>query len=51
MMLEWLGYKAEATRLEKAILRVYAEGRVRTVDIGGKATTAEMTRAVVEALS
>ena len=50
MMLEWLGYKAEAVRLEKALLRVYAEGRVRTADLGGKATTAEMSRALIEAL-
>ena len=50
MMLQWLGFTGEAGRLEKAILRVYAEGRVRTPDLGGKATTLEFTRAIVEAL-
>jgi len=30
---------------------VLAEGRVRTPDLGGTATTADMTRAVVDALA
>jgi isocitrate dehydrogenase (NAD+) len=51
MMLQWLGHVAEAARLEKAILHVYAEQRVRTVDLGGKSTTAEMVSAVIDALS
>jgi isocitrate dehydrogenase (NAD+) len=50
MMLQWLGFTSEAARLEKAILRVYAEERVRTADLGGKATTLEMIRAIIEAL-
>ena len=50
MMLQWLGFAGEAARLEKAILGMYAEGRVRTGDLGGKATTLEVTRAIIEAL-
>src|SRR5918996_1481766 len=49
MMLQWLGFAGEAARLEKAILRMYAEGRVHTTDLGGKATTLEVTRAIIEA--
>ena len=51
MMLEHLKMTDAATRLEKAILRVYADGKVRTGDLGGKATTAEFTKAVIGAFS
>lgn len=50
MMLEWLGEDARAAALEDAVARVICEGRVRTYDMGGGATTAEMGRAVADAL-
>lgn len=50
MMLQWLGLSGHAQRIEKALQRVYAEGKVRTGDLGGKATTREFTEAVIAAL-
>jgi isocitrate/isopropylmalate dehydrogenase len=48
MMLEWLGEKETAQRIEDAVASVIAEGRVRTYDMGGSATTLDMARAVAE---
>lgn len=50
MMLEYLGEKAAAARLMSAIERVTCAGP-RTADLGGHATTAEVTRAVCAALA
>jgi 3-isopropylmalate dehydrogenase len=50
LMLDWLGEKEKAAKLEAAIARVIAEGRVRTYDMGGQATTLEMAEAVAAAL-
>ena len=50
MMLEHLGEKQAAQRVVKAIEKVTLEGRVRTPDLGGSATTADMTRALLDAL-
>ena len=46
MMLEWLGEKDKAAEIEAAVAAVVAEGAVRTYDLGGSATTAEMAQAV-----
>jgi isocitrate dehydrogenase (NAD+) len=50
MMLNWLGMLEASRRLDKALLRVYAEGKVRTGDLGGSATTKEFTDAVIAGL-
>ena len=50
MMLEYLGFGAEASRLDAAIRKVYADGRVVTPDQGGTAKTSEFTRAVIDNL-
>jgi len=50
LMLDWLGEKAKGDRIEAAVAKVVAEGKVRTYDMGGKATTLDMARAVVAAL-
>jgi isocitrate/isopropylmalate dehydrogenase len=50
MMLEWLGEKDMAQRLEMAVATVIREGRVRTYDMGGKASTLELAAAVATAL-
>ena len=50
MMLEWLGETGKAERLEKATARVIAEGKVRTYDMGGGATTLEMGEAIAAML-
>jgi isocitrate/isopropylmalate dehydrogenase len=46
LMLEYLGFAPAAQRLERAIERVYAEGKALTRDQGGGATTTEFCRAV-----
>lgn len=60
MMLDWLGdgngaphaggpaEKAMATRLEAAIARVIAEGKVRTYDMGGKSSTLDVAKEVAK---
>ncbi len=50
MMLEWLGEEEKAQRLEKAVARVIKEGKVRTYDMGGSASTMDMARAVADNL-
>jgi tartrate dehydrogenase/decarboxylase / D-malate dehydrogenase len=51
MMLEHLGEAAAAKRLMQAIEAVTAEPLLHTRDLGGSATTAEVTRAVCERLA
>ncbi len=50
MMLEWLGEKEAADRLEAAVLKVLKEGMVRTPDLGGANTTDDVADAVIERL-
>jgi tartrate dehydrogenase/decarboxylase / D-malate dehydrogenase len=50
MMLEHLGEQKAATRLMRAIERVTADPRLHTPDLGGKATTRQVTDAVCKAL-
>ncbi len=51
MMLDRLGERAAHDRILAAIERVIGDERVKTPDLGGKATTGDMTRAVTAALS
>jgi 3-isopropylmalate dehydrogenase len=51
MMLEWLGEKESAARLEAAIARTLAEGKVRTYDLGGSDSTLDVAREVARNLS
>ncbi len=46
MMLEWLGETEKASALEQAVAEVIREGKVRTYDMGGSATTLDVARAV-----
>jgi isocitrate dehydrogenase (NAD+) len=50
MMLEHLGELDAANRVDAAVRRVYREGKCLTRDVGGIATTAEFTQAVIAAL-
>jgi isocitrate dehydrogenase (NAD+) len=50
MMLHYLDEHATAERIEKALFQVYREARALTVDVGGKASTAEFTDAVIRAI-
>jgi tartrate dehydrogenase/decarboxylase/D-malate dehydrogenase len=51
MMLEHLGENAAAARLMKAVERVTADPSLHTPDLGGKATTKQVTEAVVKAIA
>ena len=50
LMLDHLGERPAARRIEAALERVYREGKHVTRDLGGKATTQEFTDAVISAL-
>jgi 3-isopropylmalate dehydrogenase len=51
LMLDWLGEKDEAARLEAAIAETIADGSVRTYDMGGSDSTLELARAVADRLA
>ncbi len=51
MLLEHLGEAEAARRVMQAIERVTADARLHTRDLGGTATTADVTRAVCEHIS
>jgi tartrate dehydrogenase/decarboxylase / D-malate dehydrogenase len=48
LMLEHLGVDAAAARVMRAIEETVREGRVRTPDLGGRATTEDVARAVLD---
>ncbi|MDP2999927.1 MAG: isocitrate dehydrogenase (NAD(+)) [Bryobacterales bacterium] len=50
MMLEHLGERAAAERLQRAIEAVYTEGTRLTRDVGGQASTSQFTDAVIAKL-
>jgi isocitrate dehydrogenase (NAD+) len=50
LMLNHLGEQSAAARIEKALIKVYKEGKHVTKDVGGKAGTQEFTDAVIAAL-
>jgi 3-isopropylmalate dehydrogenase len=50
MMLDWLGEKAMAERLERAVAAVIRAAAVRTYDMGGTSTTLEVAEAVAREL-
>src|ERR1017187_3682686 len=49
MMLRHIGENAAALNIEGALYKVYREGKSLTRDVGGSATTAQFTEAVVRA--
>ena len=51
LMLRHLNERAAADKIENAILAVFAEGKVRTRDIGGTSRTSEFTQAVIEKMN
>jgi len=50
MMLDYLGERSAARRIEAALEQVHKEGKHITQDVGGKAGTAEFTDAVIASL-
>jgi 3-isopropylmalate dehydrogenase len=58
MMLDWLGRRhgqdgcmRAARVLERAVDRAFASGAVRTAELGGRSTTTDVTRAVIDVLT
>jgi isocitrate dehydrogenase (NAD+) len=50
MMLDWMDMRDESKRMANAIQKVYSEGKTRTGDLGGSATTRDFTEAIIAAL-
>ncbi len=50
MMVDWLGEKPMAANLENAVAAVIKDGKVRTYDMGGSATTLDMAKAIAAKL-
>ena len=50
MMLDWLGEKEMAKKIDEAVATVILEGKVRTYDMGGSSSTTEMADAICEKL-
>jgi isocitrate dehydrogenase (NAD+) len=50
LMLRHINERAAAEKIEKAMLTVFMEGKVRTRDIGGTAKTAEFADAIIQKL-
>ncbi|HEX8822539.1 MAG TPA: isocitrate dehydrogenase (NAD(+)) [Archangium sp.] len=50
MMLDWLDLRDEARKFQGALSKVHGEGKTRTGDLAGSATTREFTDAVIAAL-
>lgn len=48
MMLDWLGEKEMAQKIDHAVAAVIKEGKARTYDMGGNTTTTGMTDAICE---
>jgi isocitrate dehydrogenase (NAD+) len=50
LMLRHIGEKDAAERAEKAMMDVFVEGRIRTKDLGGAASTADFANAIIDKL-
>lgn len=48
LMLDWLGEKNHATKLENAITQVIKEGKIKTYDVGGSNTSLEVAQEVTK---
>ena len=48
LMFDWLNESERAERLESAIARVIADGKVRTYDLGGNASTLDVAKGVAD---
>jgi len=50
MMLKYIGEQDSAKKIEKALKKVYSDGKILTKDLGGTATTTEFTEAIISEL-
>jgi isopropylmalate/isohomocitrate dehydrogenase-like protein len=46
MMIDYLGEKEAASKIECAVMKVLSQGNVRTKDLGGSSTTSKMSAAI-----
>jgi 3-isopropylmalate dehydrogenase len=46
LMLDWLGKKEDASKLEKSVAEVIKEGKVKTYDLGGSNTSLEVANEI-----
>jgi isocitrate/isopropylmalate dehydrogenase len=46
MLLDYLGEREAAAKIEKAVMAVLKDGRVRTADLGGSSSTSGMSEAI-----
>lgn len=46
LMIDYLGEKSAASKIEKAVIEVLKEGKIRTKDLGGSATTNQMSNEI-----
>jgi isocitrate dehydrogenase (NAD+) len=49
-MLDYLGEKEAAAKIENTVINLLKEGKTKTADLGGSATTSEMADAIVTKL-
>ncbi len=47
-MLDWLGEKKDAKKLEQAIANVIKDGKVRTYDLGGDNTSLDVAEEIAK---
>jgi isocitrate dehydrogenase (NAD+) len=50
MMLRHMGLNRQAEQIQNAVLGVIAEGKYRTGDLGGRSSTSEFTKAIIDKL-
>ncbi|MDR0797152.1 MAG: hypothetical protein LBE70_00300, partial [Nitrososphaerota archaeon] len=48
LLLDYLSEKEAAKKIENAVVAVLVEDKIRTSDLGGKATTSDMVAAIIE---
>ena len=48
LMLDWLGEKEDAEKLEKAVAKVIKEGKIKTYDVGGNNTSLEVAKEIAK---
>ena len=51
LMLRYIGEREAADKVEQSLMAVFAEGKVRTRDIGGTARTAEFADAIIQKIN
>ena len=51
MMLEYLGEKEAAVKLDNAVLKILSEGKIVTGDLGGNSSTMEMSEAIKDKIN